>query len=119
MASEERRKSEGQVIVKLAQAFLTLKFERGSFKIDKVASGAIGDFLGTREELKDQKIEIRAFAQSTVGSISEARRIAYYRAMQTRSELIKSGFAAANMDVKIRESVLPEEVDVVRIFKKI
>lgn len=118
IASEERKPADGPVMVKLAQAFLTLKFDRGSFKIDKAASGAINEFLGSRDELKDQKIEIRAFAQSTVGSISEARRIAYYRAMQTRSELLKSGFSAANLDVKIRESVLPEEVDVVRIFRK-
>ncbi|WP_420104226.1 hypothetical protein [Bosea sp. (in: a-proteobacteria)] len=118
IASEEHKPSDGPVMVTRAQSFMTLKFQRGSFKIDKDASGAITDFLGSRDELKDQKIEIRAFAQSTVGSVSEARRIAYYRAMQTRSELLKSGFSAANMDVKIRESVLPEEIDVVRVFRK-
>jgi outer membrane protein OmpA-like peptidoglycan-associated protein len=118
IASEEQKPNDAPILVKSSSAFLTLKFGKGSFKIDKDASGAIQEFLGTVDDLKDKRIEIRAFAQSTVGSISEARRIAYYRAMQTRTELLRFGFVASNMEVKIRESELPEEVDVVRIFRK-
>ena len=118
VAAEETAPSSGPVQVKTSQAFLTLKFSRGAFKIDESASREMKTFISDQSGIVGSKIEIRAFAQSTVGSVSEARRIAYYRAMQTRSELIKTGVAPANVDVKVRESMAPEEADVVRIFAK-
>ena len=118
VAAEETAPSSGPVQVQTSQAFLTLKFARGAFKIDQAASAEMRTFISSQSEMTGSKIEIRAFAQSTVGSISEARRIAYYRAMQTRSELIKTGVAAVNVEVKVRESMAPEESDVVRIFAK-
>ena len=118
VASEEVKASEGAVEVKTSQAFLTLRYQRGSFKIDEAASKEMGTFLAGANLPTTGKIEIRAFAQSTVGSVSEARRIAYYRAMQVRSELIKQGIAATRVELKLRESVSPEELDVVRIYAK-
>lgn len=118
IASEDTKPVDAPVVVKQAHAFLTLKFGRGAFKIDPTASGEIQTFLSADKATGDNKLEVRAFAQSTVGSVSEARRIAYYRAMQTRSELLRSGVAANRIEVKIRESLSPEEIDVVRIFEK-
>lgn len=118
IASEEIAASAAPIEVRTSQAFLTLKFARGGFKIDAAASKEIQAFLRDKGDLKAANVEIRAFAQSTVGSVSEARRIAYYRAMQTRSELIKTGMPAAKVELKMRESASPEELDVVRIFAK-
>ena len=118
VASEEIAPEAGPVEVKSSQAFLTLKFTRGMFKIDDAASKQIQAFLRDKRDVAGAKVEIRAFAQSTIGSVSEARRIAYYRAMQTRSELIKTGVAADKIELKLRDSASPEELDVVRIFAK-
>lgn len=118
VASEEIAPASGPVEVKSSQAFLTLKFTRGMFKIDDAASKEIQAFLRDKSDVAGAKVEIRAFAQSTVGSVSEARRIAYYRAMQTRSELIKTGVEASKIELKLRDSASPEELDVVRIFAK-
>lgn len=118
IASEEAAPPSGPVEVKSSQAFLTLKFARGGFKIDEAASREIQAFLREKGELTAGKVEIRAFAQSTVGSVSEARRIAYYRAMQTRSELIRTGMPATRVELKLRDSGSQEELDVVRIFAK-
>lgn len=118
IASEETKQVDAPVVVKQSHAFLTLKFGKGAFKIDTAASGEIQTFLAADKATRENKLEVRAFAQSTVGSVSEARRIAYYRAMQTRTELVRSGVAANRIEVKIRESLSPEEIDVVRIFEK-
>lgn len=118
IAPEEARKPDAHVIVNRAQAFLTLKFGRGVFRIDQAAGGEIKSFLEADQVMTAGNLEIRAFAQSTVGSISEARRIAYYRAMETRAELIKSGVPSNRLSIRIRESSSAEEVDVVRVFLK-
>jgi hypothetical protein len=118
VASEEVRPSIGDVKVEQADAFLKLSFGKGSFRIDPKTSASIKAFLEKESELSNHAIEIRAFAQSTIGSVSEARRIAYYRAMQTRAELLKSGYKASNITVKVRESISPEELDAVQIFRK-
>ncbi len=119
IASEELAPTPAAPVeVKRSQAFLSLKFGRGHFKIDPTASTELQAFLGANRSVTGGTLEIRAFAQSTVGSISEARRIAYYRAMQTRTELVKTGVPATRIEVKIRESISPEEMDVVRVFAK-
>ncbi|MDR6100899.1 cytoskeletal protein RodZ [Agrobacterium larrymoorei] len=118
VASEEIKPSFGPIKVENADAALTLGFSKGSFRIDENTSQSIKTYLTDHAALKNKNIEVRAFAQSTVGSVSEARRIAYYRAMQTRTELLKNGYAADNIIIKVRESISPEEVDAVRVIIK-
>ena len=91
---------------------------KGNFRIDNGTTEKLKEYLGSAPLSKDDTIEVRAIAQSTVGSISEARRIAYYRAMETRSQLIQAGFDSTRIIVKVRESVSPEDMDVVQVFKK-
>ncbi|WP_181699672.1 hypothetical protein [Chthonobacter albigriseus] len=116
VASEAVAVEQEAVAVKRSEAFVTLKFEKASFKIDPVASGSLRDYLSSNTSVAQNHIEIRAFARSVTGSVSEARRIAYYRAMQVRNELVRNGFKAADIKVFVRESSSQEEADVVRIF---
>lgn len=118
VASEEIKPTYGKIEVVSSDAFLKLTFGKGNFRIDTGTTERLKDYLGTAPLSKDDTIEIRAIAQSTVGSISEARRIAYYRAMETRSQLIQAGFDSTRIIVKVRESVTPEDMDVVQVFKK-
>ena len=118
VASEEIKPTYGKIEVKSADAFLKLTFGKGNFRIDNGTTEKLKEYLGSAPLSKDDTIEVRAIAQSTVGSISEARRIAYYRAMETRSQLIQAGFDSTRIIVKVRESVSPEDMDVVQVFKK-
>lgn len=118
VASEEIKPSYGKIEVTSSDAFLKLTFAKGNFRIDESTSGKLKDYLGTSPVAKQDTIEIRAIAQSTVGSVSEARRIAYYRAMEMRSQLIQAGFDSTKIMVRVRESASPEDADVVQVFKK-
>ena len=118
VASEEIKPTYGKIEVTSSDAFLKLSFAKGNFRIDETTSGKLKEYLGTSPVAKSDTIEIRAIAQSTVGSISEARRIAYYRAMEMRSQLIQAGFDSTKIMVKVRESASPEDADVVQVFKK-
>lgn len=117
VAAEDSKVDQEPVTVERAEAFVTLRFTKASFKLDEAATGALRDYLQANSEtLKGNGIEVRAFASSTTGSITEARRIAYYRAMQIRNELVRNGVAAADLKVFVRESGSATEADVVRIF---
>ncbi|MEN9894550.1 MAG: hypothetical protein RIR97_402 [Pseudomonadota bacterium] len=117
VVSEEVEPKVAAIEVKSSQALLTLNFGKGSFRLDQKTTDEIKTYLADTKD-PTKKIEIRAFAQSTVGSVSEARRIAFYRAMLVRTELVKNGIPTNNINVIVRESVAPEEADSVRIFEK-
>jgi outer membrane protein OmpA-like peptidoglycan-associated protein len=98
--------------------FLTLAFGQGAFKLDQDTKDNVKNFIQTNEQYQDGKIEIRAFASSTVGSISEARRIAYYRAMTVRTQLVEEGYLPNQLVTKVIVSSLEEEEDLVRIYAR-
>ncbi len=118
VASEEVKPSFDPIKVDESNMALKLSFSKGSFRIDEKTRERIKDYFVRSTELKQAQIEIRAFAQSTIGSVSEARRIAYYRAMQARTELLKNGYKSDDITIKVRESISPEEIDAVHLIRK-
>ena len=118
VASEEVKPDMAPIKITSSQALMTLNFSKGSFRLDPKTTEEIQKYLADNKENLKNKIEIRAFAQSTVGSISEARRIAFYRAMLVRSELVKVGVSTNDISVVVRESAAPEDSNAVRIFQK-
>lgn len=78
---------------------------------------------GVRRELtafaakaRDGEFVIRAYAVESDGTISEARRLAYYRAMLVRQDLIKAGLRPAQVLAQIDDSADPANRSLVRIF---
>lgn len=118
VASEEVKPNVGPIKVESSQSFLSLKFSKGSFRLDPKTTEEVQKYLTDNKDKLKGTIEIRAFAQSTIGSISEARRIAFYRAMLIRSELVKSGVPTDSINVVVRESPSPEEADAVKVLGK-
>ncbi|MEM6616952.1 MAG: hypothetical protein AAF619_10510 [Pseudomonadota bacterium] len=119
IAPEEKAEEEQPgVRVSSSNSFLTLEFTRGALVIDQDSSGQIGTFLNENSLDREGKYEIRGFALSSSNSVSESRRISFYRGMQVRNELMDYGIAAENIQVIVRESQLPEEENVVRVFLK-
>lgn len=99
-------------------AVLSLLF-KGGVKISKEASGEVQNYLkSTRELDKSGKYEVRAFFNTRNGSISEARRFAYYRALATRNQLLTLGVEAKNIAIKVGDSERIEDAGKVSIYMK-
>jgi outer membrane protein OmpA-like peptidoglycan-associated protein len=76
-------------------------FGSGSFVIDGAGQSAIAGFVGEHVAGKPTRILVRGFASPTSGSLSEARRIAYYRAVTVRKDLLAQNVPASAIQVRI------------------
>jgi hypothetical protein len=82
-----------------------LKFDEKTIKLDEKSDQEVLSFIQGNPDLpKGSKLEIWSFAESKIGSISEARRVAYYRAMNTRNSLLKAKFDKKDITVRVRET---------------
>mgnify|MGYP001240557354 FL=1 len=63
------------------------------------------------------KVEVRGYADVTVMGVTEARRIAYYRAMLIRKELMAIGFNPERILVRIEDGTSVDG-DLVKVFAK-
>lgn len=98
------------------RAILTLAFSTGAFAIDADTRKRVESFLDENSLKTGSVIKIYGFARSTMGSVTEARRIAYYRAMETRTVLIDAGVSADNITVTVYDTEDGNDADTVRIF---
>ncbi len=95
----------GPVQISSTHEFLTLKFDEKTIKLDEKSDQEVLSFIQGNPDLpKGSKLEIWSFAESKIGSISEARRVAYYRAMNTRNSLLKAKFDKKDITVRVRET---------------
>lgn len=99
-----------------AATFLTIAFDPAGTRIDDDTSARIADFLNRSEDqLRDQQIAIWAFTDFGTASVSQARRVAYYRALAARNQLLEAGLDPENVSLEIRPSPAPENTDTVRL----
>ncbi len=119
IAPEEKPGEQEKVKVESASSLLTLEFTQSNVKIDKASVQAVQSYISSNAQIKGGgKVEIRSFANSSVGSISEARRLAYYRAMSTRNQLLKSGVDPKRILIRVRETAAKDEQNLVKVFLK-
>jgi hypothetical protein len=79
----------------------------------------VRDFISSLPgESEKGKYEIRAFFSAHKGSISEARRLAYYRALTSRNQLLALGVKPQNISVKVSSSPKSEDNGRVNIYLK-
>jgi hypothetical protein len=68
---------------------MTVNFEDRSFRIDQERAQSLSKFVEDNKVAeRKQTIIINAYAYSGDGALSEARRLAYYRAMMARKQLV-------------------------------
>lgn len=92
-----------KVEVKKAQTVLVFEFPDTGVKIDENAVQEVKDFANENAEaLKDKRITIWSFTNAKDTSISQAKRIAYYRALAARNELLSNGIPADKIGMEIR-----------------
>ena len=84
---------------------LTIGFEEKSFKIEQDRVQALAKFAGDNKVAEGgQGILIKAHAYSGDGALSEARRLAYYRAMVARKHLIDAKVRADSIRINVTDT---------------
>ena len=95
------------------EAALTIVFQPNAAHFDDAVKREIVSFA---TKSRDAEFIIRAFAVENGGTISEARRLAYYRAMLIRQELIKAGLKPGQVQAQIDDSGDAANRSVVRVL---
>jgi hypothetical protein len=110
---EQKPRIESTAKSSISEALLTLVFPNRAFSIDPATSAEIKDFL-KQSSVGDGKGKLLVRAQAFVGngSITESRRIAYYRAMMVRKELIAAGIPADKISLHVDETQDPKKENV-------
>ncbi len=113
----EKETEPRKVRVATSTAVLSLVFN-GGIKITPDASEQIESYIKAKIHDKVSRYEIRSFYTADKGSISEARRMAYYRALATRNQLIKFGIKASWLSLKVANSSRIEDAGRVNVYLK-
>ncbi len=107
----------GAVRVSGAENALTLLFEDRGFQLDAPASEELKSFTEAGAARAPSGLyDIRAFAKTGLGSVSEARKLAYYRGMLVRQELVRSGIAGDRIRVRVEDASVADNENIVKIF---
>ncbi|MEO0410690.1 MAG: hypothetical protein AAF221_02460 [Pseudomonadota bacterium] len=119
IASQEPVTADGKIKVTSAAVALELNYDSGTTKLDEEAATQVGDYFEEQAPKSGtSKFEIRSIASSGVGSISEARRKAYFRALTVRNILLKRGIPAERIVTKISMPQPGEQQDRVIVTLK-
>ena len=96
---------------------LTLVYEPRAVRLDGDATLKLNEFLNrNKDELAERRIRVRALANVRDGSVTDARRFGYYRAMAMRQLLIDQGYPANKIVVAIDDVSDSDRHDVVELF---
>ena len=118
ISTTEQETDPRKVKVTSATAVLSLVF-KGGVKISDEVSGEVQNYLKTNSDAgQSDRYEIRSFFNTDKGSISEAKRLAYYRALATRNQLLTLGVEAGNIALKVSSSERSGDAGKVNIYLK-
>ena len=99
-----------------APAVLTVAFKPRATALDPSSRAEMQTFVTESLGGRDLRLEMRAYASADTGSLTDSRRIAYFRAMAMRSQLIASGIPIRSIAVKIEDVPPKQESDLVQLF---
>ncbi len=103
------------IAVDPTSAMLRLVFEKRATSIDQKSADAMAAFLKADQRVRDGAIlEIKAYAAAEA-SISDSRRIAFYRLMAVRTRLIEMGIPANRIEARVHDrlpDIITEDVHV-------
>jgi hypothetical protein len=83
---------------------LTVGFADRSFKIAADQAQAITGFVGEQGAAGQHMIVVNAYAYSGEGAVSEARRLAYYRGMMARKQLVDAKVKPENIRINVNDT---------------
>jgi methionine aminopeptidase len=89
---------------------LVTDFNDRSFAIDQERERSLAAFVDKNKIVDNtQAVVINAYAYSGDGALSEARRLAYYRAMTTRKQLVDAKVKPENIRVNVNDTADKEK----------
>lgn len=104
----------GEIAMRRSDAVLTLTFPARGTVIDDKAGNEIRTYLeGNRD--RASHYQILAMAGLEQGTASDARRLAFYRALSARTRLMAGGVPAQNIQVRVvdsREGAAAERIEI-------
>ena len=84
---------------------LTVGFEARSSKIEQERAQSLARFIDENKVVeRTQTVIINAYAYSGDGALSEARRLAYYRAMMARKQLVDRKVRADSIRINVNDT---------------
>ena len=84
---------------------LTVGFEARSSKIEQEHAQSLAKFVDENKVVeRTQTVVINAYAYSGDGALSEARRLAYYRAMMARKQLVDQKVRADSIRINVNDT---------------
>jgi hypothetical protein len=84
---------------------LTLGFEERGFRIDQDRAQSLTRFVEENKVIeRTGAVVINAYAFSSDGALSEARRLAYYRAMMARKQLVDMKVRAEDIRINVTDT---------------
>ena len=84
---------------------LTVGFEARSSKIEQEHAQSLAKFVDENKVVeRTQTVIINAYAYSGDGALSEARRLAYYRAMMARKQLVDQKVRADSIRINVNDT---------------
>jgi hypothetical protein len=84
---------------------MTVAFTERSFRIDGEQSQSVVKFVDDNQgAATGRTVVIHAYAYSGEGAISEARRLAYYRAMTARKQLVDAKIRPDNIRIGVNDT---------------
>ncbi len=83
---------------------LAIDFDGGSYRLDEARARSIAAFVDQNAVAdKAKSVVVNAYAYTGEGAISEARRLAYYRAMMARKQLIDAKVRPENIRINVND----------------
>jgi hypothetical protein len=84
---------------------IRVAFEERSFKIAQERAQSLAKFIDENKVIEQgQVVIINAYAYSGDGALSEARRLAYYRAMMARKQLVDEKVRADSIRINVNDT---------------
>lgn len=106
----------GAIDLKLDKSLITLIFQPKALRPDEVMLKKFNNFVvANRVDVSDSRYEIEALANTKSGQVTEARRLAYYRAMVVRQLLIDQHIDSKLIQVNVIDEPSDETLDYVKI----
>ena len=89
--------------VETAQAVMTVLFEENAIELDEPSRTKATNFLAENAVVASgQKVVAMSYYDADSISVSQAKRIAYYRLLSVRNALLDSGVAGANISASVQ-----------------
>lgn len=96
-------------------AELTVTFSNRTTRLDEAASRTVLEYARENARTMTGPVEVRAHADASSGSLSDMRRVAYFRAMQIRQQLIAGGLSPDRLTIRVVDVVSAQEGSDVKI----